>query len=173
MVTTWLANITFHLQLIWLQTLVGNGRYRFRITPDIISKLLRTAIWSSCAVLFGSEQTPCPRTGHNLFATYFAANFDCDWFRIMPYIVSILLRAAIWSRCAVQLESEQTTFPRPGRQLRSAALHRIRLGTCSSVPMSYFYSETNEWLQDWVEFHFPMKKKYVVTARYLQSIKTF
>ena len=39
------------------------GCYRFRITPDIISKLLRVAIWSSCAVWFKSEQTPFPLTG--------------------------------------------------------------------------------------------------------------
>ena len=28
---------------------------------------------------------------------------------------------------------------------RPAALHRIQFGTCYFVPMSYFYSETNEW----------------------------
>ena len=34
------------------------GCYRFSITPDIVSKLLRTAIWSRCAVQFKPEQTP-------------------------------------------------------------------------------------------------------------------
>ena len=31
------------------------------------------------------------------------------------------------------------------------ALHRIQFGTCCFVPMSYFYSETNEWSQDWAK----------------------
>ena len=76
------------------------------------------------------------------FATDLDANFGCDRFRITPDLVSKLLRAAIWSRCAVWFESEQTPFPQTGRQFRPAALHRIRLGTCCFVPM---YSETNDW----------------------------
>ena len=127
------------------------GCDRFRITPDIISKLLRAAIWSRCAFQFESEQTPFPWTGRISFETDFAANFGCNRFRIMPDIVSKLLRAAIWSCCDVQFESEQTPFYRIGRRLRSAALHRIRFGTCGFVPMSYFYSETNEWSQDWAK----------------------
>ena len=46
------------------------------------------------------------------FATNLAANFGCNRIRIMPDIVSKLLRATIWSRCAVRFESEQTPFPR-------------------------------------------------------------
>ena len=110
-----------------------------------------------------------------------------DRFRITPDIIPKLFCAAIWSRCAVRFESEQTPFPRTGRRLRSAALHRILFGTCGFVPMSYFYSETNArlggamcaalvcnnfWPIPW-EFYFPMKTKSVVTARYLQSIKLF
>ena len=106
------------------------GCYRFRIMPDIVSKLLRATIWSRCAVRFESEQTPFPRTGRISFATDLAANFGCNRFRIMPDIVSKILRAAIWSRCAVRFESEQTPFPRTGRRFRPAALHRIRFGTC-------------------------------------------
>ena len=127
------------------------GCNRFRIMPDIVSKILRAAIWSCCAVRFESEQTPFPRTGRISFATDLAANFGCNRFRIMPDIISKILRAAIWSRCAVRFESEQTPFPLAGRRLRSAALHRIWFGTCCFVPMSYFYSETNEWLQDWAK----------------------
>ena len=94
------------------------------------------------------------------------------------------------SCCAVQFESEQTPLSRTGRRLSSAVLHRIRLGTCCFVPMSYFYSETNEWSKDWVKllarlwsattsrrfhrkFHITYKKKWLVAALYLQSIKTF
>ena len=69
------------------------------------------------------------------------ANFDCDRFRIMLDIALKLLRAAIWSRCALLFESEQTPFPRAGRRFRSAALHRIRFGTCGFVPMSYLYTQ--------------------------------
>ena len=39
------------------------GCYRFRITPDIVSKLWRASIWSRCAVWFESEQTPFLLTG--------------------------------------------------------------------------------------------------------------
>ena len=85
-----------------------------------------------------------------LFATDLAANFGCYRFRITPDFVSKLLRTAIWSRCPVRLESEQTPFPWTGRQFRPAALDRIRFGTCSFVPMSYFYSETNDWAKPWV-----------------------
>ena len=48
--------------LQWLQTLVAINS----IDSDIVSKLLDSAIsvWSSCAVLFKSEQTPFPRTCH-------------------------------------------------------------------------------------------------------------
>ena len=41
------------------------------------------------------------------FATDLAANFGCDRIGITPDIVSKLLRAAIWSRCAVRFESGQ------------------------------------------------------------------
>ena len=122
----------------------------FRIMPDIVSKNLRAAIRSRCAVRFESEQVPFPRKGRISFATNLAANFECNRFRIMPDIVSKILRATIWSSCAVRFESEQTPFPRAGRRLRSA-LDRIRSGTCCFVPMSYFYSETNEWSQDWAK----------------------
>ena len=53
---------------------------------------------------------------HISFATDLAANFGCNRFRIMPDIVSKLLRPAIWSWCALRVESEQTPFPRTGRR---------------------------------------------------------
>ena len=82
---------------------------------------------------------------HISFVTDLAANFGCYWFRIMPNIVSKSesLRAAIWSCCAVQFESEWTVwtpFAWTGSLFRSAALHRIWLGTCCFVPhiLPYF-----------------------------------
>ena len=128
---------------------------------------------------------------HISFATDLAANFGCNRFRITPDIVSKLLRAAIWSRCAVRFESEQTPFPRTGRRYRPAALHRIRFGTWGFVPMSYFNSETNEWSKDWAKrwarlwlaatsrqfhrnfkFHFTWKTNWLVAARYDVAIST-
>ena len=55
--------------------------------------------------------------------------------------------------CAVSLESEQTPFSFTGHQFRPAVLHWSQLGTgwIVQVPMSYFYSETNEWSKDWVK----------------------
>ena len=134
-----------------------------------------------------------------LFATNLAANFRCDRFRITSYIVSKLLCAAIWSRCAVRFESEQTPFqvPRTGRRLRSAALHRIRFGTLHRIrfgttllflchiftkrPMNDRKIEQihgrgfgrQQLLAHSMEISFPMKKKSVVTARYLQRFKPF
>ena len=72
------------------------------------------------------------------FATYLAANFGCVRFRITPDIISKLLRAATWSRCAVQFESEQTPLSETGRQFRPAVLHRIQFETCVFVSVSYF-----------------------------------
>ena len=82
------------------------------------------------------------------FATDSVANFGCYRFRITQDIVSKLLRAAIWSSCAVLFKSKQTPFSQAGRRFRSETLHGIQFGTCSFVLMSYFYLETNslEWL---------------------------
>ena len=43
-----------------------------------------------------------------------AANFGCYWFRIMLDILSKILLTAIWSSCAVWLESERIPFSRTG-----------------------------------------------------------
>ena len=98
------------------------------------------------------------------FAIDLAANFGCERFRITPDLVSKLFArrrrapqidvhlqslcgAAILSRCAVRFESEQTPFPRTGRRLRSAALHRIRFGTCELFQCHIFTQRpmTDRW----------------------------
>ena len=56
------------------------------------------------------------------YATYLVALFCCNRFRILLDIVSKLMRAAIWSRCAVQIESEQTPLSQRDCRFRSAAL---------------------------------------------------
>ena len=48
----------------------------FRIMPDIVSKLLSATIWSCCAVLLESEQTPYSQTGCQLGANRGIANLD-------------------------------------------------------------------------------------------------
>ena len=64
------------------------------------------------------------KAGHYMaFKHHDCISFATDL--IMPDIVYKLLCAAIWCRCAVQFESEQTPFSRTGR-FRSAALRRIR-----------------------------------------------
>ena len=133
LVTTWPSNIAFICYRIGCTT-VNFGWNQFRIMLYIVSKLLRTAIWSSCAVKLESEQTPCPWTGSISFATNFAANFGCDQFRIMPDIVSKLLRPSI------QIWAD--ALPRTGCHLSSAAVHKIPFRTCGFVPMLYFYLET-------------------------------
>ena len=124
------------------------------------------------------------------FATDLAANFGCNRFRITPDIVSKLLRPAIWSSCAVWLESEQTPFPWTGSLLSCCfAQDSIRnlwfcsyiifllrdqwmIARLSEAAMGVALVGNNFWLIPW-EFHFPTKKNSVVTAWYLQSIKTF
>ena len=122
------------------------------------------------------------------FATDLAANFGCYRFRIMPDIVSKLLRASIWSSSAVWFELEQTPVSLTGRGFGSVALHRVLLGICCFVLMSYFYSETYEWSKKWAKlwsllwsattfcqfywkFHLASNKKWFVAAWYLKSIK--
>ena len=64
---------------------------------------------------------------HISCATDLAANFGCCRIRIMPDIISKLWRAAIWSRCAVRLESEQTPFSWTGHmRLCSCVIFLLR-----------------------------------------------
>ena len=81
------------------------------------------------------------------------------------------------SEVAVLFNSDlRTPFSLTGRQFLSAALHRIRFGTCCFVRRSYFFWETNDWSKDWAKrwarhwsatshqfhwkFHFTSKRKY-------------
>ena len=69
------------------------------------------------------------------FATNLSTNFGCDLeINSESYLTTIWNGSAVWS------ESEQSTFSRTSIQFRPAALHRILFGTCSFVPMPYFYS---------------------------------
>ena len=100
-----------------------------------------------CLILIWADTLCCKRIS---FAADWAANFGCNQFKIIPDVVSKLLRSVIWSLCAVQFES----FLQTGRWFRSAALqclHRIQFGTCGFVPVSKFYSETNEWSKNWAK----------------------
>ena len=87
---------------------------RFRIMPDIDSKLLRAAIRSRCAVQFQSEQTPFPWKGRISFATDLAVNFGCNRFRIVPDIVlwadSIYVFCCQWS-CEYHWDELRSTIP--------------------------------------------------------------
>ena len=52
--------------------------------PDIISKLLRAAIWSRCADWFESEQMPFPGAGCISFATdrvQTLVAIDSEWYQ--------------------------------------------------------------------------------------------
>ena len=70
--------MTFNHHISFAIDLAANlGCYRFRITPDIVSKLLRAAIWSRCSVLFKSEQPPLLRTGRR----FRPAALHRIWFR--------------------------------------------------------------------------------------------
>ena len=120
------------------------------------------------------------------FVTYWASNFSCNPFKIIPDIVSNLLCAALWSSCAVLFKSEQMPFPQAwtSHPLRSADLHRIQFGTCGFVPIFTQRSMIDckiKWsngrcfgqqqLPANGKFHFTWKKKWLVVAWYPQSIK--
>ena len=90
---------------------------------------------------------------------------------VLSTLVTAWLSIHLWpillqTLVAIKLESCQTSFPsfctQPSEvavlfnlnlssQFKSAAfsaLHRIQFGTCCFVPMSYFFSETNDWSKD-------------------------
>ena len=102
------------------------------VYKDKLLKYLQIENWTSSSQHWSQDGFQ-----HSIsFATNLTANFGCYRFRItlmIPDVISKLLRTAIWSRCAVQFESEQTPFSRTGHWLRSAALYRIVLGTCGFV----------------------------------------
>ena len=62
----------------------------------------------------------------------------------MQETVSKLLRAAIWSSCAVWLKCEQTPFSRAGHRFRTAALYSIQYGTCQFVPAIFLLGD--QWM---------------------------
>ena len=68
------------------------------------------------------------------FATVLAGNIGCNWFRIMPEIVSKLLHAAIWSCGAVWLESEQMPVL---RQVLDLDLQLLQDAICNRLLCSY------------------------------------
>ena len=83
---------------------------------------------------------------HISFATYLAADFGCNWFRIIPDIISKLLSASIWSYCAGW---SRTPKPFLGHVIDLDLM--LNTGKWCCVPMSYFYSETKDWLKDRVK----------------------
>ena len=96
-------------------------------------------LWMVAQKIFKSKINRCSfsqcRSLDGLQTSVSFAIYGCDQFRITSEIASKNFCAAIWSRCAVGLESEQMPFSRTGRGFRSASLHRIRFGTCCSVPV--------------------------------------
>ena len=84
------------------------------------------------------DSTWLSSTAQVSFAANLAENFVCYWFSLMPEpesqpdIVSKVLRMAVWSSCALWLESEQEPFSRTDCWFRSAALHwhSIQFGIC-------------------------------------------
>ena len=70
-----------------------------------------------------------PKIVFHLLLICLQALVAIDW--IMPEIVAVLFN--LWLGC----------------WFRSTALHRIQFATCWKVPITYFYSQTNEWLNDW------------------------
>ena len=105
----------------------------------------------------------------------------CAQAALRSHVKSLCCSIPIWAN-DLSLDRSSAAF---------SALHRSPLEICGFVPMSYFYSETNdsEWSKDWAKqwvlfwsatsscqfhrkFHFTWNKKWLVAALYLQSIKT-
>ena len=121
---------------------------------------------------------------HISFAIDLASRFGCGRFRIMPDIVSKRLCAAI---CSIRIWADALLSDKSSIEI----LHRIRFGIYRIIPMSYFYSETNQRSKDWAKrcallwsattsrlritskISSQFKKKWLVAAQYLQSIKIF
>ena len=107
------------------------------------------------------------------FTTNLAANFGCNQFRITPDIVSKLLLAAIWSRCAVWFRYEQTPFPQIGCRYRPAALHRIRFGTWGFGQHQLLADSMEISFHNFLMWNSHQKKKCLIAAQNfkVQSIK--
>ena len=89
----------------WLKSIQNHARHRFKAFARRHLKSLCCSIW-----IWADHWTPCPWTGPSRICDRFCCNFGWNRFRIMPDIVSKVLRAAIWSCCVVQFEFEQTPF---------------------------------------------------------------
>ena len=81
---------------------------------------------------------------HISFAIDLASRFGCGRFRIMPDIVSKRLCAAI---CSIRIWADALLSDKSSIEI----LHRIRFGIYRIIPMSYFYSETNQRSKDWAK----------------------
>ena len=130
---------------------------------------------------------------HILFGTNLAENLGCNWFRITHDIVSKLLHTTIWSSCAVQFKSEQSPFL--GQVIpvyldlllgTGFNLEHVVLFLCHIFTQRRMNDRKIEWsngccfglqqllansIEDF-KFHFTWKKRWLVMARKLQSIKT-
>ena len=189
LVTTWLANIAFHLRPIWQQNLVA-----------IDSESLQTSFQSFCrppsqvAVLFDSNLSRRPFLGQvafhlrQLLQTLVAIDSESrhTLFQSVcapPSEVAVLCYSSL-SRCpflrqVVDLDLLLCT----GFNLENAVLFLCHI--FNQRPMNYSKIEQSNgrhWALVWSattsrpfqwKFHFHWKKKSFVTARYLQSIKTF
>ena len=105
LVTTWLTNISFHLRLIWLHTLVAidsESRHIISFATDL-------------AAYFGCNQ---------FRITTYHFIWSLIWLHTLVAIDSESRLTSFPSFCAPP--SEHTPFPRKGRRFKLAALRRIR-----------------------------------------------
>ena len=143
LVTTWPWTIAFHFSATnWA---VNFGCYPFTVIQDIVSKLLRAAIWSLRTVWLESEQSPFPRTGCGLRSAALLAN---------------LHRIQLGTRCFVPM-SDLLRVSETNEWLQDWAKRWVQL----------WFAITS--LQFHQNFHFTWKKMWLVAALYLQCSKTF
>ena len=135
LVTTWLSNIAFHLQSIWLQTLVAiDSESRLTSFPSFCAPP------SEVAVLFDSNLSRLPFLGQVVdLDLLLCTGFDSE--HVVLFLCHIFTQ----------------------RPMNDSKIERSD-GRCF---------DRQQRPADTTEISLPMNKIYVVTARYLQSIKIF
>ena len=125
------------------------------------------------------------------FATDLAANFGCNQSRKMPDVISKAFACCHLKLLCCSIQIWADTLPLAGfSSIEIWCFAQDAIWNMQIVPMSYFYSESNEWFKGWVKlwtllwsatislnsienFILHEKGMWLVAAQNLQSFQTF
>ena len=144
---------------------------QFRIIPDIVSKLVSTAIWSCCAVWFKSEQPPLSQTD-NQFKSVALHNAQ-DWIQNM-ICSDALFSFRDQSMNDWKIEQSNEYCFGWSHNLESS-IKNFTSFHMKNKASSHCLKFTKHWIFLTLElkFHFTWKTKGAVTAWNIHSIESF